>query len=94
MPTKEPVKTSKARSAKPAAKRARAVRTRPAKPASTSARSATGKPTSRERERKIQTALYEIAATASAVQNMDEFYTALHRIVGERCMPEFYRPDI
>ncbi len=39
--------------------------------------------TFRERERKIQSALYEIAATASAVQNMDEFYAAMHRIVGE-----------
>ena len=33
--------------------------------------------------KKIQAALYEIAATASAVQNMDEFYAAMHRIVGE-----------
>ncbi len=32
---------------------------------------------------KVQAALYKIAETASAVQDMQEFYAAMHRIVGE-----------
>ena len=31
---------------------------------------------------RFKSALYEIAAAASAVQSMDEFYAAIHRIVG------------
>ena len=82
MATKKPAKTSGARRANSTPNRARAVKTRPAKAASPSHRSTTAKLTARERERKVQSALYEIAATASAVQNMDEFYAAMHRIVG------------
>jgi serine phosphatase RsbU (regulator of sigma subunit) len=36
-----------------------------------------------DRQIKIQKALYEIATAASAVTDMQEFYTAMHRIVGK-----------
>jgi GAF domain-containing protein/CheY-like chemotaxis protein/HPt (histidine-containing phosphotransfer) domain-containing protein len=45
----------------------------------------------RERSAKVQTALYRIAETASAAQDMREFYTEIHRIVGELMYAEnFY----
>src|SRR5512143_626236 len=91
VPTKKPAKASGARRANSSTKRGRAVKTRPAKAALTSARSVTPKLTVREREKKVQAALYEIAAAASAVQNMDEFYAAMHRIVGGLMYaPSFY----
>ena len=34
-------------------------------------------------DRKVQDALYRIAETASAAQDMPEFYAQIHRIVGE-----------
>jgi GAF domain-containing protein/CheY-like chemotaxis protein/HPt (histidine-containing phosphotransfer) domain-containing protein len=37
----------------------------------------------RGRSEKVQAALYRIAETASAAQDMREFYTEIHRIVGE-----------
>jgi transcriptional regulator with GAF, ATPase, and Fis domain len=91
MATKQPAKTSNARSSKPATPQARAAKSHPIKAKSISARSGTAKTVSRQREKKIQSALYEIAATASAVQNMDEFYAAMHRIVGGLMYaPSFY----
>jgi signal transduction histidine kinase/DNA-binding response OmpR family regulator/nitrate/nitrite-specific signal transduction histidine kinase len=91
VPTKKPAKAAKTRGTHSTAESTRTVKRSPVKAAPTSARSAAVKPISRERERKIQSALYEIAATASAVQNMDEFYMALHRIVGELMYaPSFY----
>ncbi len=36
-----------------------------------------------DRSAKVQAALYEIASTASSVPDMQEFYAAMHRIVGE-----------
>jgi hypothetical protein len=36
-----------------------------------------------DRQIKIQKALYQIATPASAVTDMQEFYTAMHRIVGK-----------
>jgi hypothetical protein len=35
------------------------------------------------RSEKVQAALYRIAETASAAQDMHEFYATIHRIVGE-----------
>src|SRR5207247_1377098 len=37
----------------------------------------------RARAEKVQAALYRIAETASAAQDMQEFYAEIHRIVGE-----------
>ena len=37
----------------------------------------------RKRAEKLQSALYRIAATASSAEDMDEFYAAIHGIVGE-----------
>jgi two-component system cell cycle sensor histidine kinase/response regulator CckA len=37
----------------------------------------------RKRAEKLQSALYRIAATTSATEDIDEFYTAIHAIVGE-----------
>src|SRR5204863_6600488 len=36
-----------------------------------------------QRSEKVQAALYRIAETASAAQDMHEFYAEIHRIVGE-----------
>jgi hypothetical protein len=36
-----------------------------------------------DRSSQVQAALYEIASAASAVQEMPEFYAAMHRIVGQ-----------
>jgi GAF domain-containing protein/CheY-like chemotaxis protein/HPt (histidine-containing phosphotransfer) domain-containing protein len=45
----------------------------------------------RERSGKVQAALYRIAETASAAQDMQEFYAEIHRIVGELMYAEnFY----
>jgi GAF domain-containing protein/CheY-like chemotaxis protein/HPt (histidine-containing phosphotransfer) domain-containing protein len=45
----------------------------------------------RERSAKVQAALYRIAETASAAQDMQEFYAEIHRIVGELMYAEnFY----
>ena len=35
------------------------------------------------RSAQVQAALYRIAETASAAQDMQEFYAEIHRIVGE-----------
>ena len=37
----------------------------------------------RKHSEKVRAALYEIAATASAAEELDEFYAAIHKIVGE-----------
>jgi hypothetical protein len=37
----------------------------------------------RRRAEEVQEALYRIAETASAAKDMDEFYAAMHQIVGE-----------
>jgi ABC-type transport system involved in cytochrome bd biosynthesis fused ATPase/permease subunit len=37
----------------------------------------------RRRAEQVQAALYRISEMASASQNMQDFYTAMHRIVGE-----------
>jgi GAF domain-containing protein/CheY-like chemotaxis protein/HPt (histidine-containing phosphotransfer) domain-containing protein len=45
----------------------------------------------REHSEKVQAALYRIAETASAAQDMQEFYAEMHRIVGELMYAEnFY----
>jgi two-component system cell cycle sensor histidine kinase/response regulator CckA len=45
----------------------------------------------RKRAEKLQSALYRIAATTSATEDLDEFYGAIHRIVGELMYAEnFY----
>jgi len=47
----------------------------------------------RERSEKVQAALYRIAETASAAQDMHEFYAAIHRIVGELMYAKPIRPE-
>src|SRR4029077_12948324 len=37
----------------------------------------------RKRAEKLQSALYRIAATASTTEDIDQFYRAIHSIVGE-----------
>ena len=39
--------------------------------------------TERKRNEKIQSALYRIAEIASSAENMEEFYSAIHKVVGE-----------
>jgi PAS domain S-box-containing protein len=83
VPTKKPGQAAKTRRTNSTAKPTRTVKPRRAKTAQKSIPATSAKRTTRERERKIQAALYEIAATASSIQNMGEFYAAMHRIVGE-----------
>ncbi|HET7376417.1 MAG TPA: GAF domain-containing protein, partial [Anaerolineae bacterium] len=76
----KPKSTRSTRPAKPSgpAQADRAVRSRRSKPSAPPIDL-----TSADKTAKVQAALYEIASAASAVPDMQEFYAAMHRILGE-----------
>jgi PAS domain S-box-containing protein len=89
MPVKPSRQTKAARAAKPAAKRQTPAAYPPQPPASEwdhlqrRVAELEAREAERARTEQVQAALYRIAEAASAVEDMQAFYAAMHRIVGE-----------